>query len=487
VIRPTARGAWKAGLALAVVAGGLLWHVLACIESPMAFSPDGERLAFVTMEPYAGGRGANLPGAQTYRLMILAGGKDLRVLEETSAAMLTGPAWSPDGKRIAYLRIPLLTEAQREARAEATKRRQELFDQAKQVEPEPKDRPESKEVPAAIPYGQPPSGEPPPQEADFAEEGSLPPLDKQYEFFRELTANIPFPAALVVRDAADGKVVSTTQVDLLLDESDNSYPMVCLTVRPQYDPEGKWVYFCAGKVLMAVDPAAGKRRILAAPAALAALSPDGKTLAVLQEDALSLLATDGSLAVHRRWDTEHISMGGMAWLDKDTVAILRCGASGEDDARAVAIDRVRTDGTVGKPITLDLPPQEAQNTGELAVAPNGKAMVLAYEHGVFFLKSSGKVVRHWESEDEVLTQPTFSPDSKRVAFKSFWKEGDKEPERVGTIVFFSADGKELSRAEIPPVEQVDGTAEDAKSANKDEAAPVEPKSAEKEESGPGGR
>lgn len=460
MVRPvigTRRGAWKAGLALAVVAGGLLWHVLACIESPMAFSPDGERLAFVTMEPYAGGGDANLPGAQNYRLMVLTGDKDLRILEETSTAMLTAPAWSPDGSRIAYLRIPLLTEAQREARAEAVRKRKELLDQAEQVEPEPKEvegrGPESKEVPAAIPYGQPPSGEPAPQKAEVAGECSLPPLGSQHEFFRDLMANTLFPGVLVVRDAADGKVVSATQVDLLFDESDKegSSLMAYLTVRPQWDGEGKWVYFCAGKVLMAVDPAEAKCRVLAAPAALAALSPDGKTLAVLQEGALSLLATDGSLAVHRRWNTEHISLSGLAWLDKDTVGLLRRGENGEDDARAVAIDRVRTDGTVEKPITLDLPPQKAQddNTGELAVSPNGKAIVVAYAGGAFFLKSSGKVVRHWESEDEVLVQPTFSPDSKRVAFKSFRKEGNKEPERVSAIAFFSADGKELSQAEIP--------------------------------------
>jgi len=97
MVRPVTgapRGAWKAALAIAVVAGGLIWHLLACIESPMAFSPGGKDLAFVTMEPYGDGGAPGRAGQHTYRLMVLTGGKPIRVLEETSREMLSGPAYS---------------------------------------------------------------------------------------------------------------------------------------------------------------------------------------------------------------------------------------------------------------------------------------------------------------------------------------------------------------------------------------------------------
>jgi hypothetical protein len=97
-----------AGLMVLVAAGTLLWHVLACVESPMAFSPDGKDLAFVTMEPFEL-KGLHLAGPHCFRLFVLSGGKDLRVIEQTTEAILTAPAYSPDGKQICYLRIPLLT------------------------------------------------------------------------------------------------------------------------------------------------------------------------------------------------------------------------------------------------------------------------------------------------------------------------------------------------------------------------------------------
>ena len=60
---------WKAILAVTVAAGALLWHVLACTESPMAFSPGGKDLAFVTMNPYDR-QDVHLAGKRLYRLCV---------------------------------------------------------------------------------------------------------------------------------------------------------------------------------------------------------------------------------------------------------------------------------------------------------------------------------------------------------------------------------------------------------------------------------
>jgi hypothetical protein len=111
-----------AGLMVFVAAGTLLWHVLACVESPMAFSPDGKDLAFVTVEPFEL-KGLHLAGPHCFRLFVASGGKDLRLIEQTTDAMLTAPAFSPDGKQICYLRIPLLTAERARQRVKEEKER----------------------------------------------------------------------------------------------------------------------------------------------------------------------------------------------------------------------------------------------------------------------------------------------------------------------------------------------------------------------------
>ena len=100
---------WKALPLVVLAVGGLVWHVLACVESPMAFSPGGD-LAFVTMDPYAQGDDLVMAGGHTYRLMVLpAAATEVKVLEESSHWMITAPDFSADGRRLAYFRIPLLT------------------------------------------------------------------------------------------------------------------------------------------------------------------------------------------------------------------------------------------------------------------------------------------------------------------------------------------------------------------------------------------
>jgi len=120
-------GNWKALLAISVATGGLLWHLLACTESPMTFSPDGKNLAFVTVEPYDE-HDYLTAGSHVYRLMIFSEEKQLRVIEESVDFMLSGPGYSPDGKRLCYVRIPLLTKERVELLVEIIKMRTSHFE-----------------------------------------------------------------------------------------------------------------------------------------------------------------------------------------------------------------------------------------------------------------------------------------------------------------------------------------------------------------------
>ena len=73
MVRRLNRDGWKALPLVVLAVGGLLWHVLACVESPMASAPNGD-LAFTTMTPYAADNLACLRGTHTYRLMVLPAG-----------------------------------------------------------------------------------------------------------------------------------------------------------------------------------------------------------------------------------------------------------------------------------------------------------------------------------------------------------------------------------------------------------------------------
>ena len=123
--------------------------------------------------------------------------------------------------------------------------------------------------------------------------------------------NPPVEASLVVRDAKTLKVVSVTRVDMPMGwvsmpakggDPDTGMDLLIgyTTIRPRYGPDGKWVYLCAGGVAMGIDPSSGSVRLLAAPTQVGSLSPDGKTLGVLQDHTVGFVRTDGTEAVYRR-------------------------------------------------------------------------------------------------------------------------------------------------------------------------------------------
>ena len=416
--------AWKALLATVVISGGLLWHILACLESPMAFSPDGKQLAFVTIYPSDIDNDLAIAGVHCYRLMVLRDFKKLEVIEQTTDKMLTAPAWSPDGKRICYLRIPLMTREELKKFKKTVKKRSKAFDMS---------------------AGAGPTTTPSAQKKDRL----LPPLDTGLQLHRTAIVR-PWPAMqVVVRDGRTFKLVSTKTVQLPLlhpdADMDGGLRGTYIFTRPQYGPDGKWVYLCIGDVAVAVDPDSGDHRLLATAATLGCLSPNGKTLATLGEKILGFVQTDGNLAVYKRLDVKP-APSQLFWKDNQTVAFL---VEAKDPDPKLWF--VRRDGTDAGSITLKLPKDRGEKVWlDLAFAPDAKHIVLCYGDRVFFLDATGKVLKQWQNEDEKMAQPVFTPDSRRVAIKHMRAE-ENEKGRVDEIVVFTPEGKEVARAKVPKI------------------------------------
>jgi hypothetical protein len=299
-------GSWKALLAISMATGGLLWHLLACTESPMTFSADGKNLAFVTMEPYDGNDFLTA-GSHAYRLMLLSEDKPLRVIEETADFMLSGPGFSRDGKRLCYVRVPLLTKERMELLKESIEKRRNCIHGSDSfswsAEPKP---PEN--IATETPTSQP---------SPSVDSLMMPSFEANMKLAKRESMNSKVPAMLIVRDTETGNVVSSTPFEWPLGDNVDEALFISyyLTTRPQYSPDGKWVHLCCGDIVMAVNPSSGDSRIYAI-AADGLLSPDGETVAVLVGSAIGFIRTDGQAATYRRLEGE-LSLGGMAWVATD--------------------------------------------------------------------------------------------------------------------------------------------------------------------------
>lgn len=423
--------AWTAALAIGVAGAGLVWHLLACVESPMAYSPSGDSLAFVTVEPWDPEK-LPLAGERAYRLMVLKG-DTIRVVEQTTEYMLSAPAYSPDGRRLCYLRIPMFT---REAAGRAAEAR----------------------APTSQPHGantftwpvETREGSAAPTEMEI-KDYTLPRSEAAGEVLDHQRTAPRVRAALVVRDVTSDQILSTAAVDLPLPAEDEDWAVLYATLRPQHSPDGKWVYLCAGYRAIAVDPTTGATLLVGVPAATASLSPDGTVLATWTEDGLALIGTDGQRATYLRWDKTG-SYLGLAWWDKSILAVLEPKGEGE----TAWLHLVKRDGALHRSFKLAGPTGGAHDldcVAQLAVAPNGSHVVAAFEREVLFLNGRGRVLGRVPNDNYRLAQPTFSPDSKRVAFKRLAGGSDTAPgyPRAAAIAIFSPDGRELSEVPIPPV------------------------------------
>lgn len=440
VTRSRFRG-WKGTLAVFVGLGAVAWQVMACVESPMSFSPTGD-LAFVVMDPYGGPKNFGLAGEAVYRLMVLSKDRELREIERTSSHMLTAPAYSPDGEQFAYLRIPLLTPEDKTRIEAFIKERKEQYEQAtsgsaaeKWIFMAPEDS-----IPGRLKSGM----------KDWDDAG-LPRLEQFEEVIPALQAGGGLmPADLVVRQASTGELVESLAVDVPIFEEGKNYIWSYLLTRPQYGPDGQWVYFGMNYFALAANPATGEKRLLAVNTVSPLLSPDGQTLASIFADSLGFLETDGERAAYAGVRSE-VSFSGLAWAGNDSLVVLR--EEGKEEKKAV-LDVYDVDGHLLRSQTLPFSAKSGGNSsGELAVSPDGEYMAISYGKSVYFLTGDGQVLGSWQPAEasELLVQPTFTPDSRQVAFKLLAEEKTRGKTWGGTvaIVFFTTEGRELFRVPLP--------------------------------------
>jgi len=390
-------------------------------------------------------------GEKTYRLLVLGKDGKLREIERSSTHMLAGPGYSHDGKRLAYLRIALPTKADVE-RAEAFMRlvaseREQKHEPGGQSMASDKDRPKiDTQWMFLAPPGTIERAPRPVHESTIAAELS----PQGMEVIEKLGhRGVVIPAELVVRDVSSGAVTAKVAVDsaLLGPKNNEAYVFAYLLDRAQFLPDGKRIFAYAFPFSIAASVPDGKLELFAY-GWHGSLSPDGRQLASLwleKPPSLRVAATDGSRAIQVPLPGD-ASMSGLAWIDNQTLAVLEKIGSAENSPRLWiysadgALRESRTLAPAGKP--------DKENSGELATSPDGHYLVASAGDAVQFLDRSGRVLGTWESEQNFLVQPTFTPDSKQVAFKLV----SKNAKRAVAIVFFSPDGRQLSRVPIPLIE-----------------------------------
>ena len=435
---------WKALLAIVVGGGAVLWHVLACTESPMSFSPSGKDLAFVTMEPYGPDEEEMmLKGRYVYRLFILSQGGSPRVVEQTNSFMLCAPAYTSDGEQLMYLRIPLFRE-------EDLEKLNALVEQQKEMLEALTTSPREEWLPWKV-TTQPSESSTTRPEWD-ADDLTTPSFEVMHRLFTRHMLGPELPCTLVVRDAKTFEEVRTITIPLPLikyEESggkDDAYAMSYLLVKPLIGPRGTPVFLCAAELLLGIDVDSYDWGVLAAGAKVAAISPDGRWVAFITDESVGFVRTDGGRTVYRRWKED--TSAGIAWVDAETLALLT-----ERDDKPV-LQMFHPDGSLGPVVPLAI--EEDSDHAQLAIAPNREHIVVSNKKGVFFLDGKGKLVRRWTAKADtegMLVQPTFRPDSRQVAFKFLQKDEQAGYDRVVAIAFFTPEGKEISRVKIPPVDR----------------------------------
>jgi Tol biopolymer transport system component len=280
----------RSGLFRVDTKGGRPRLVLANLASP-AWSPDGRRVAFVRQEP--GACATYCPASNVY--VANADGTEVKRVTENAAAppdrppnWVIQPAWSPDGARIAYVQ------------------------------------------------GQ--------RQFVWCGTGTT------------MCPAVPVALRIVGRDGAAGaQVLSAAQI-----------------TGPSWSATGQHVLFRLDNRSVAVvrPDGSGLRRL--APGTAATWSPDGSTIALLTGQRLVTVRADGS-GLRTLWSSSATAprrFGAPSWSPDGRRLIVTSGLVRNDRE----LYRIRDDGTGMRPLTRNTVPDRAP-----AVSPNGR--LIAFERG----------------------------------------------------------------------------------------------------------
>ncbi len=415
---------------MAIAAGGLLWHVLACVESPMSYSPDGKQLALTVAHPY------NLPsladkGKQVYRVMILPAGADPVTVEETTDHMLSGPAWSPDGKTLAYLRIPLLTEDERaphQERYEALTETLKEYKSPLDTTTRPADR-------------KPPTASDPNQLISRA----LPAPESMVDWVLGLPR---IDCELVLCDAATRRPRHTLPVRLQAapvasGDAENAYLIYTYTLgKPAFTSDGNAVVVWAGLECSRVDLDSGQQTVLAGPVLRPRLSPDGRTLAFIGQASVGFRSMDDSRMTWVSLEGVEAGLSRGGWLDNDTFALPV--NTGEDEDVSAGLMLLDAWGRSRKVVSLPMGTLELIEVF-FAPLPDGRTAVIVGEDEAVVLTLDGTIKARWQSPRGALAQPVVHPDGERIACKIM----DSDEKGCVGIVEYDLSGNELRWTPLP--------------------------------------
>ncbi|MFB3890695.1 MAG: hypothetical protein ACE15C_01595 [Phycisphaerae bacterium] len=436
-LSPLKRG-WPAFALMSVAAAAVLWHVLACTESPMAFSPDGKKLAFAAVDPWPQ-EAKDLPplvsGKQTSRILILEEDKGLKkykTVEASTTALLAAPSFSKDGQLLAYLRVPLMTQEQEDKFIDYQKAR---IDQAKPRETATQESPPDLTAMLNL--------KPAPVTEDLAADAA-----KAGREYAGLTSTPGYPMTLVIRDLKADRVVSETPFATpLFQYGDDDkrlgtgIVMAYSLMRTQFAPDGKSVCVSALYQGLIVDPEKPCVKVIAGPAAGARWSPDGKSVAGAYNDRLAIWQMDGRMVSAPVAEPD---AWGVGWLSNEKAAVLSAESKKDQDKTEFVLAVMDLNGKVTRQkldITLD---KDKTDVMEMAFAPDGKHTVICGPKNLLILDSSGKVTGKVDTNYNYYS-PTATPDSKGFAFKY---RGDKDSYATAIVTLDTA-GKEVSRTPIP--------------------------------------